>query len=89
MISQILGYSTLFILVFGGIIGAIIKFTLSGSAQVNVNHRIPEEKIDDVLEQIGVKQEKEKEKEKEKTSSQSHEKSRSDENEEQKLYRAS
>lgn len=83
MISQILGYSALFILVFGGIIGAIIKFTLSGSVQANVNHRIPEEKIDDVLEQTGVKQEKEK------TSSQSHERSRSGENEEKKLYRAS
>lgn len=52
MISQILGFSVLFILVFGGIIGAIVKFTLQGKVQINVNNRISEERLENTLKQI-------------------------------------
>lgn len=55
MISQILGFSVLFILVFGGIIGAILKFTLLGNVHANVSNRIPEERIEDALKQTGAK----------------------------------
>ena len=55
MISQILGFSVLFILVFGGIIGAVLKFTLLGNVHVNVGNRIPEKRIAGALEQTGAK----------------------------------
>lgn len=49
MISQILGFSVLFILVFGGSIGAIVKFTLQGNLEASVNNRISEKRIEDAL----------------------------------------
>lgn len=51
MISQILGFSVFFVLVFGGIIGAIVKFTLVGSVKANLNNRIgnADERIDGAL----------------------------------------
>lgn len=49
MISQILGFSVLFILVFGGMIGAIFKFTLQGSVKANLGNRISEKRIEDIL----------------------------------------
>jgi len=55
MISQILGFSVLFILVFGGIIEAILKFTLQGSVQANLSNRIQEARIKDALKQTDVK----------------------------------
>lgn len=55
MISQILGFSVLFILVFGGIIGAILKFTLLGNVHANVSNRIPEKRIEEALEQTSTK----------------------------------
>lgn len=54
MIAQILGFSALFIMVFGGVIGAIVKFTLSGVVQTKVSSRVPEEKIDSVLEETNM-----------------------------------
>ena len=45
MISQVIGFSVLFILVFGGIIGTIIRFTLFGNVHANVSNRIPEKQI--------------------------------------------
>lgn len=57
MVSQIVGFSVLFIMVFGGIIGAIVKFTLMGSVKANLNSRIAnaDERIESALNQ---KQEK-------------------------------
>ena len=54
MISQILGFSVLFILVFGGIIGAVLKFTLLGNVHANVG-RISEKRIAGAIEQTGAK----------------------------------
>lgn len=51
MISQILGFSVLFILIFGGAIGSIIKFTLLGNIQANLSNRIAEERIENALKQ--------------------------------------
>ena len=53
MISQVIGFSVLFILVFGGIIGTIIRFTLFGNVHANVSNRIPEKRIHEALEQTG------------------------------------
>ncbi|MDE6852988.1 MAG: hypothetical protein K2J67_11000 [Lachnospiraceae bacterium] len=57
MISQILGFTVLFILVFGGIIGAIIKFTLMGSVKANLSNRIAmaDERIESALKQTNDK----------------------------------
>lgn len=57
MVSQIVGFSVFFILVFGGIMGAIVKFTLVGSVKANLNNRIAnaDERIESALNQ---KQEK-------------------------------
>lgn len=55
MISQVIGFSVLFILVFGGIIGTIIRFTLFGNVHANVSNRIPEKRIDEALEQTCTK----------------------------------
>lgn len=51
MISQILGFSVLFILVFGGAIGAIVKFTLLGNVQTDQRSRTAEERIENSFKQ--------------------------------------
>lgn len=60
MISQILGFSVLFILVLGGIIGAILRFTLLGSVKANLSNRIPnaDERIESTLKQSCAKPDK-------------------------------
>lgn len=57
MVSQILGFSVLFILVFGGIIGAIIKFTLLGSVKANLGNRVAvaDKRIESALKQANDK----------------------------------
>lgn len=53
MISQILGFSALFILVFGGVIGAVAKFTLHGNVQAEVRNRMAEERMENAFGQTG------------------------------------
>ena len=44
MIVQVLGFSAIVILVFGGLVAAVVKFTLTGKAETKLSERVNMEK---------------------------------------------
>ena len=55
MINNILALSVFIVLVVGGIVGAIVKFTLWGTINSNVGNRINEKRFEEILDPSSMK----------------------------------
>ena len=56
MIVQVLGFSAIVILVFGGLVAAVVKFTLTGKAEAKLSERVNMEKYNEAMRQSGLKE---------------------------------
>ncbi len=56
MVVQVLVFSSIVILIFGGLVGAVVKFTLTGKAEARLSDRVNMEKYNEAMRQSGFKE---------------------------------
>ncbi len=58
MLIQVLVFSAAVVLVFAGLIGAIVKFTLTGKVDTKLSERVNLEQYNEAMRQSGLKEQK-------------------------------